>query len=131
MPSQQPFPSDVESFIASCIDSVEQIEILLLMRAHASRRWSAEEISRDLRSSSHSIRLRLQQLVAHGLASRDEHGYAYAASHHADKLVERLADAYRERRTAVIERIFSGRKEAMQSFADAFRIRDENEPSDG
>jgi hypothetical protein len=126
MPRQQPFPSDVESFISSCIDSVEQIEVLLYLRDRMGERCTAEDISRDLRSSPHSVALRLQLLVAKGLIHKDEAGYEYAADGGPDDLVRRLAEAYRDRRTAVIERIFSRKKDPMRFFADAFRIREDH-----
>lgn len=130
MPRQQPFPSDLESFIARCIDSVEQVEILLLVREQPERRWTIDEISRHLRSTPHSVALRLAQLQDRGLVSRSgDDSFSYSARSHVDALVERLADAYRERRTSVIERIFSQR-DAIQSFADAFRLRPDPDEDD-
>lgn len=129
MPRQQPFPSDVDSFIAQFIDSVGQVEILLLVRTQRDRQWTVDEISRQLRSTPHSVSLRLAQLEERGLVMRSEEGFAYAARPKVDELVERLARAYDERRTSVIERIFS-RRDAIQSFADAFRIRPEPDEDD-
>ncbi|HTX03259.1 MAG TPA: hypothetical protein VMD07_06225 [Candidatus Acidoferrales bacterium] len=129
MPESQAFPSDVESFIAYCIDSVEQVEVLLLMRVHAERSWTIAELSEHLRSSRRSVGLRLGSLVAHGLVARDGMSFRYAAADDDDALVERLGAVYDERRSAVIDRIFSERRDPMRQFADAFRLREDH--SDG
>jgi predicted transcriptional regulator len=128
MGSRRPFPSDVESFIAACFDSVEQVEILLLLSAERARSWTADEISEKLRSSHNSVNIRLTMLVAHGLVSRNGETFRYAANPYADALVQRLAETYSERRAAVIERIFSRHKDPMQSFADAFKLREDENP---
>ena len=127
MTQQQRLPSEIVSFIASCIDSVEQVEILLMLRAERTRRWTAEELTRGQHSSIGSVHLRLQRLVAAGLVATEGASYVYAASSASDELVRRLADLYADRRTAVIERIFSDRKDPLQPFADAFRLREEAE----
>jgi hypothetical protein len=127
MPERKPLPSDVESFISYCIDSVEQVEVLLLLSATRDRQWTIDELSTHLRSSSHAVSLRLASLVAHRLVARVGVSFAYAASPGDDALVQRLAALYAERRTAVIERIFIEPKDPMRSFADAFRLRDEHE----
>lgn len=122
MPEARSFPSDVESFISYCIDSVEQIEILLLLSATSDKTWTIEELSDHLRSSPQSVGLRLSSLVAHKLVARDGMSFRYAPSPADDELVKRLASVYQERRTSVIDYIFSKRSDPMRSFADAFRI---------
>ena len=122
MPRSHALPSDVESFISYCIDSVEQVDILLLLSAHRERDWTIDEISDQLRSSARSVGLRLGSLVAHGLAARSGMSFRYAASPSDDALVQRLARVYEERRSAVINGIFSEHRDPMRSFADAFRF---------
>ena len=124
MPEARAFPSDVESFIAYCIDSVEQIEILLLLMRSTGKPWTIEQISEQLRSSPRSVGLRLSSLVAHHLVAREGMSFQYAASAEDDALVKRLAVVYEERRTAVIHRIFGEQYDPMRSFADAFRLRE-------
>ena len=123
MAEPQRLPREIESFIASCIDSVEQVEILLALRADALRRWTAEELSRSLHSSAQSVHLRLQRLVACGLVASEGALYVYGASRNTDDLVRRFLELYAHRRTAVIERIFSDSTDPMQSFADSFLLR--------
>jgi len=122
MRGSRALPSDVESFISYCIDSVEQVDILLLLSATRDRDWTIEELSEHLRSSVRSVGLRLGSLVAHGLVSRNGMSFRYAASPSDDALVQRLASVYTERRSAVINGIFSDRPDPMRSFAEAFRF---------
>jgi len=122
-------PSDVESFISYCIDSVEQVDILLLLSSSRDREWTIDEVSEHLRSSPRSVGLRLGSLVAHGLAARNGMLFRYAASPSDDALVQRLAQVYVERRSAVINGIFSERPDPMRSFAEAFRFTEP--PTDG
>jgi len=128
VPESQAFPSEVESFIAYCIDSVEQVEVLLLL-AHSERSWTIAELSEHLRSSRRSVGLRLASLVAHGLVARDGVSFRYAANSDDDALVKRLGAVYEERRSAVIDRIFSSKRDPLQYFANAFRLRED--PADG
>ncbi|HTU80889.1 MAG TPA: hypothetical protein VMF61_02105 [Candidatus Acidoferrales bacterium] len=73
----------------------------------------------------HSVHLRLGRLIDSGLVAGEGSSYVYAAPPEADELVRRLAELYADRRTAVIERIFSEPRDPLQSFADAFRLRKE------
>lgn len=125
MAHSQGLPDDVEALITACIESVEQIEILLLLRGGPHRPWSVDELSRQLRSSPHSVSLRVRPLVEHGLATMTGKLVRYAASPRDDGAVAALAGIYRLRRTAIIDRIFADRPDPMQSFADAFCWLDE------
>ena len=127
MAESRRLPSEIESFIASCINSVEQVEILLTLRADRSRRWTVEELKRGLHSSTHSVQLRLQGLVACGLVAGEGNLYTYAASKQIDELVRRFVELYAHRRTAVIEQIFSKAANPMQSFADSFLLRKQSD----
>lgn len=121
------FSATFRNFVRRYIDSVEQVEVLLILRANAARAWSIDEISAILRSSPHSIGARLSHLAALGLAAGDPgEGYRYAASGTDDAAVEELEREYGERRFSVIEMIFT-KPDAARSFADAFRLRNEDD----
>jgi len=124
MPRFQGLPDDVDALIESCIESVEQVEILLLLRSTRRRAWAIEELSRQLRRTPHSIRLRARSLIDHGLVNLEDGRLRYAAPRRNDDAVSALATLYQQRRAAVIDRIFAERSDPLQSFADAFRLRD-------
>jgi hypothetical protein len=121
------FSPAFRTFVNKYISSVEQIEVLLILLANPERSWGVPEISAILRSSPNSIASRLDALIAARLAAGNpEQGYRYAASGRTHALVEQLQDEYAARRFSVIELIFAP-PDAMQSFADAFRLREGDE----
>ncbi|MEO6056403.1 MAG: hypothetical protein ABIQ49_06145 [Gemmatimonadales bacterium] len=118
-------PDDVARFLHQHIDSVEQLEVLLLVRFSPGRSWSPEDMARELYSHPTSIAQRFQSLLGRGLLRESAAGhYQYAPrSADLDRLVARLAETYRERRVAVISLIASKPMENVKAFSDAFRIR--------
>jgi hypothetical protein len=120
-------PSDIRNFINSHIDSVEQVEAIVLMRADPQREWTAEEMAKKLYTSAESASARLGHLHRKGLLSEirsDAIRYRYEQrTPGLRKAVEDFVEVYTKRKVAVINQIFSGPTEDVQSFADAFRFR--------
>ena len=118
-------PSDVHQFLYQNIDSVEQLEVLLLLLHSPERGWGTEEVARELYSHPASIARRLALLLGRGLLRETDPGcYQYAprtGELHATVL--RVAEMYRERRVAVVILIASKPVENVRAFSDAFRIR--------
>ncbi|HVM16978.1 MAG TPA: hypothetical protein VM290_05315 [Gaiellaceae bacterium] len=120
-------PQSVERLVAEHIHSVEQLEVLLLLRRTAGRSWTAGEVSDELVTQRDSVAERLEDLAARGFLSREDGGeprYAYAPGDAArDRDVDALADCYARRRVSVITLIFSKPSDTIRSFSDAFRLR--------
>lgn len=121
-------PDEVARFIADHITSVEQLEILILLRGAPEEEWSARAIAEKLRTSEQSVGRRLADLAASGLlASRPDTTqlvYRYAPA--SDSLrdgVTSLASAYTELRYKVLESIFSNPISNLHVYADGFRFR--------
>jgi DNA-binding IclR family transcriptional regulator len=112
----------VRKLIAEQIDSVEQLEVLILLREHRSRPWTVDGINERIRSSPNSVRERLEALVQRGLVAQQDAGYRYAAAGELDATVSELARAYAERRFTVIELIFAKPSDKLRAFADAFKV---------
>lgn len=125
--SNDAISKEVRDFIISNIDSVEQIEVLLLMREQRDRQWTAATVSKDLRSAPESVAKRLSDLAAKKILKQIEGGdgtYQYAPqSLQLEHCIDALADAYRTHRITIINLIFSKPADAIRSFADAFRIK--------
>lgn len=126
--ADSPIPDDVLRFIDRHVTSIDQLEILLLLRMRRERSWSADEVSRELRSNEQAARDRLNSLRSAGLVEQvagPEPKYRYAPeSPGLELLVARVDQCYRDYRLRVIERVFT-KPDELQSFADAFRIRKE------
>jgi hypothetical protein len=118
-------PEDVRQFLHQNIESVEQLEVLLLLWRTAERGWTSEEVATAVYSHPSSVVRRLAMLLGQGLLREREPGcFQYApltAEQHA--AVTHLDHMYRERRVAVITLIASKPIENVRAFSDAFRIR--------
>ncbi|HEX7084236.1 MAG TPA: hypothetical protein VF186_09000 [Gaiellaceae bacterium] len=116
-------PEPVQRLIGRCIRSVEQLELLLLLRHDSARSWSPEEAARQLYTAPQSAELRLGELVRARLVERDGDRYRYAADAATDTVVGDLERVYRTHRSRIIAMIFDKPPAPVQAFADAFRLR--------
>lgn len=112
MSEDRALPEAVAAFVRSSISSVEQLAILLLLRANPFRSWTAAEVGRELRGSEHSAELRLSDLLARELieARRDGGQTTYVYAPTSDALrgtLDAVAKAYAERPYSVIALIYS------------------------
>lgn len=118
---------EVKRFISEYIDSVELLEVLLLLRNGGKKEWSVDSVSRELRSTPDSVAKRLGDLCARRLLSKKEGAvplYHYLPeTKELDSATQRLAQAYAERRATVIDLIFSKPTDALRHFSDAFKLR--------
>lgn len=111
-------------FIRAAVGSVWALELLLFMRGHSDRAWTAQELARELRSNERLASDALATFEAAGLLGRRGEALAYVpAGQGLDDLVGKLNVAYRERPVAVVNAIVSCRTDSLRSFADAFRLK--------
>jgi hypothetical protein len=118
-----PIPPKVKRFVDANISSVEQLELLLLLRRTKPRSWTARTASLELRTSPQSVATRVAELVARGLVKVDDGEFTYAASSSADGTVGELERVYATYRTRVITMIFDKPPRPIRDLADAFRLR--------
>jgi hypothetical protein len=122
-------PEEVHRFLHQHIDSVEQLEVLLLLWRTPERGWTSDEVATAVYSHPSSVIRRLARLLGQGLLREREPGcYQYAPrTAELHQTVTRLDHVYRERRVAVITIIASKPIENVRAFSDAFRIRRKKE----
>lgn len=127
--SADSLPEALQRFLAERIDSVEQLEILLLLAQDPAQEWAAPDVARALYTHPDSAGRRLAVLQLQGLLARTDGGaYRYAAAGtDTGALVSQLAVAYRERRVSVISLIASRPMDNVRAFSDAFRLKREDE----
>jgi hypothetical protein len=117
-------PTAVRRLIADCIESVRQLEILLLLRAASDQEWTAEEVARGLVTEVDSSEDWLERMARGRLLVSDGDTYRYApATAEMEDAVDALAESYAKYRVAVIALIFSKPNERVRTFSAAFRIR--------
>jgi hypothetical protein len=118
----------IRDFIAEHIDSVLQLEVLLLLFAHRARQFTANDISNELRIDPNWVAGQLSRMCAMGIliciTQANVMTYQYQpAKPHVDATITGLADAYAQRRVSVVSLIFNKPTDALRNFADAFRLR--------
>lgn len=120
-------PAVVRQFLARHIQSVEQLEVLLLLRSEPQRAWTVGEVYDVIRSSTASIASRLKTFTNDGFAIEEATSApAYRFAPKDDNLrmaIDQTATAYQVSRVRVIEAIFTPASDPVQTFADAFRLR--------
>lgn len=125
--STKSLPDDVIRFLNQHIDSVEQLEVLLLLHRAGESDWSAEMVAAALYTQPASAARRLASLCADRLITaspRQPDAYRYVPDPNgAGELISTVADTYRERRVAVVTAIASKPMENVRAFSDAFRLR--------
>lgn len=108
------------------MNSVVQVEVLLLLQRSEPAGLTAGAVGRELRIDGGWAGTELAYLAARGLLSVEqgpEPAYHFHPANEALRdAVTGLAKAYAERRVSVISRIFSKPSDKIRTFADAFRI---------
>jgi len=121
---QSGVPAPVRRFIAGHIESVGQLEVLLLLRAAADKEWTVAEVTRALVTNEGSAAGWLGRLTSDGLLARTGDHYRYSPpNHHAEGAIDELAESYAKYRVAVIGLIFSKPSEQVRDFPEAFRLK--------
>lgn len=125
----------VRTFVVDQIDSVMQLEILLLLHGGAARDFTAANVARELRIDPAWAEPQLAELCARGLLTCTPPAHAAAVYRYAPKSPElhetiaQLAQAYSTHRVTLTALIFSKPPSPLRSFTDAFRLR--KDPRDG
>jgi len=125
MASETP-PISVQRFLSKYIRSLEQLEVLLLLRNSPNRVWTAAEVYEVVRSSRASVEERLESFVQLGFLGKDlgpPSAFRYAPTDNLGAAVDETASAYQKWRVRVIEAIFTPDVDPAQRFADAFKVR--------
>lgn len=117
-------PAPVRRFIAGHIESVGQLEVLLLLRAAADKEWTTDEVARAVVTQRASAGGWLEQLRADGLVTLASERYRYSPpTGDVERAIDELAESYAKYRVAVIGLIFSKPSEHVRDFPEAFRLR--------
>jgi hypothetical protein len=119
-------PTSVQQFLSKYIRSLEQLEVLLLLRNSANRSWTSAEVYEVVRSSRSSVEGRLENFVQDGFLAKESGSpstFRYAPTENLGTAVSETADAYQKWRVRVIEAIFTPVADPAQRFADAFKVR--------
>ena len=124
-PSNQ-LPSELRAFLHSCIESIEQVELLMLLRGSAQAR-TARDVADALRVAASGARRDLETLAARGLLEVRvdvDTKYRYRPkSEELGRYCDLLAQHYVTSRQAVMGFVATESRLSVKRFADAFKLR--------
>jgi hypothetical protein len=117
---------ELKQFIELHIESVQQLEALLLLRGDPQRDWQAADIAKALYVPEEAAVALLADFCRRGFATMNPPQGPKVAyrprDQDNDRLIAELHSAYQDRRVAVISLIYSKPINKVQTFADAFRF---------
>lgn len=118
-------PEDVRYFLQTSIDSIEQLQVLLLLQAQPDRIWTTSEITFELRSVDSSIQNRLDKLYKRNILARhgdSEHKFLPTSTEMLN-IIEKVVSENQLRPYQIIDAIYSSAEKSIQDFANAFKMR--------
>ena len=121
-------PSEVRDFILAKVDSVPQLEALLLVSTQPGVTWTEDRFCQALyidRASSMNL---VAELLRRGwiVASADSEGYVFNKAWDPEGLfMEKLGHAYRTKLVRIATLIHSKASAAVRDFANAFDLKKE------
>lgn len=118
-------PVEVRQFVAQHIQSLDQLEILLLVSALPDREWTADAVYKVVLSNPELVAERLESFVRAGLlkCSGDPPLYSYGpSSAEVGNHIAVLSALYKMSRHKVVELIYRPR-DPLKEFSDAFKFK--------
>lgn len=127
--SDESIPDRVKVFVTEQIDSVVQLEILLLLYRQSGQDFTAGDVASQLRIDPAWAAPQLDVLCARSVlvcAPGPPAVYRYGPrTPELHETIAQLAQSYATHRVRITTMIFSKPPDALRSFADAFRLRKE------
>lgn len=120
-------PQPLQEFIRDYVDSIETLEILLLLNRAPDTFWTTTAIDSHFGMKQGTADKRLQAMLRNGLVTRGTSGgYRFMPRDEAQRaLVAALATAYGDRRASVVNTVFSENLARLRAFSDAFKVKSE------
>ena len=121
--TEEGVPAEVRDFLRACIDSVAELEALLLLRETPEQDWDAPTLARRLYIGEAEGANILQHLVQCELAARTVAGFRY---HVRDGERQRLVDGLAQTHAKFLvplTRLIHDKASGIRKFAEAFKFR--------
>jgi DNA-binding transcriptional MocR family regulator len=127
-------PSELRAFLHSCIESIEQVELLLMMRG-SERMRTARDIATELRVPIATARRNVETLAVRGLLEvrvGEEIAYRFRPkSEDLARYCDMLAQYYITSRQAVLGFVAIESRLSIKRFSDAFKFGGSGSGSEG
>jgi hypothetical protein len=120
--ADDPVPKHLRDFVARYIDSVAELEALLLLHGNPVERWGIEPVASRLYIAPSEALEILDRLSRDGLLAGESGVFRYdCASPELRPVVDELADTYR-RQLIPITKLIHAKPRRIRAFADAFKF---------
>jgi DNA-binding IclR family transcriptional regulator len=122
---------EAEEFIEQAVDTIHQLEILMLLRRSPDRRWRVDHIAAELGMTTATVESSVSGLYVNGVLAMDDvnpAAYRYeprSVALHAG--VESLAAAYETDPMPVLRAVLNKPPRSLRTFSDAFLLRRRND----
>lgn len=116
----------LRDLIARHFDSVESVEMVLLLRRSPQTFWASTAVAEQLGIREDVARRKLDALSRNGILTvgAETGAFRYAPNDDTVKSgVDDLAAAYADQRVNVINTIYSANLERLRAFSNAFRVK--------
>jgi hypothetical protein len=127
MNTRNPIPEEVVRFLVDNIDSIAQLEGLLLLRDNRTRGWTPKELAERIYLPEAVTAALLIHLESRGFLAADGVSYRYTArSQEMARLIDQLAEAYAKYLVPVTDLVHRKSRRSLTGFADAFKFSKED-----
>jgi len=120
-------PEEIKQFLIENIDSIAELEGLLLLRGNPHELWSANSLAQRLYTTQEQIENVLERLKSLGfLAMKEDDPTTFFYKPRSTGLahtVDQIAEVYSKYLIAVTNLIHAKSEMRIQEFADAFKLR--------
>lgn len=121
--SDHQLPDELLDFLAMHVDSVAQLEALLLLRQQPSLCWDAKNVASRLYIGELDAFEALAHLASQGCLARESDGFRFEPrSDQLARTVEMLAEYYRTHLIPITNFIHA-KPRRIRQFADAFKLK--------
>jgi hypothetical protein len=123
--SDETLSGEVREFLARHIDSVAQLEALLLLREDPQSHWDAQALAKRLYIGDQEAAEVLSHLESHGLVARSESTFRFQPISDELAHVTGLTASHYRRHLIQITNIVHAKPRRIRQFADAFKLKKE------
>ena len=127
---QDPIPEEVKRFLNQYINSIAELEIILILRMHRDQSWSSSSVADRIYSSEEVTARLLARLTNSGFITADgpsEAPFQYRPRHQElARMLDQLAEVYAKYLVPVSELVHKKSRRNIEGLAQAFRIRKEH-----
>ena len=117
-------PKDIRNFLTDSIETVSQLELLFLIFENKNSTWTAETISKQLRTHPSMAFKQMEILTHKGILFKENDHYSYRPqTQKLEENITQLFALYHERPVAIVTFIYTKPEDKLKGFADAFKFK--------